>query len=145
MHIKNIFGNFVLSIRIEMKKHLRYVLCNFTLIVNCIQGPALDLLERGIDDVMCMRLAQHLTSKDLDPLRAWLLDRDTDKDFLQKTQENYSAFRIAEFAFVIIHEWHKRKCPKSLQQLYELMQNADIDGHIFCVVWFSLSYTFSNV
>ena len=30
----------------------------FYLFVNCIQGPARDLLERGIDDVMCMRLAQ---------------------------------------------------------------------------------------
>ena len=123
-----------MSIRIGMKKRLRYALCTLTFLVNCVQGPARDLLEQGIDDVVCMRLAHHLTSKDLDPLRAWLLDRETDKDFLQKTQENYSAFRIAEFAFVIMHEWRERKSPKSLQQLYELMQNADIDGHIFCVV-----------
>ena len=110
-----------------------------TLFVNCIQGPARDLLERGIDDVVCMRLAQHLTSKDLNPLRAWLLDREDDKDFLQQTQENYSAFRIAEFAFVIMHEWRNRKCPKSLQQLHDLMLNAEIDGHIFCMVRFSFS------
>ena len=120
-------------------------LCTLTLFWNCIQGPARDLLERSIEDVMCMRLAQHLTSKDLDPLRAWLLDREADKDFLQKTQENFSAFRIAEFAFVIMHEWRKRKSPRSLQQLYDSMQNADIDGHIFCMVWFSLPYTFSYV
>ena len=73
------------------------------------------------------------------PLRAWLLDREDDKDFLQQTQENYSAFRIAEFAFVIMHEWRNRKCPKSLQQLHDLMLNAEIDGHIFCMVRFSFS------
>ena len=125
-----------------MKKRLRYALCTLTFFVNCIQGPARDLLEQGIDDVVCMRLAQHLTSKDLIPLRAWLLDREDDKDFLQKTQENYSAFRIAEFAFVIMHQWRNRKCPKFLQELYELMQKSHIDGHIFCMVWFSLSYNF---
>ena len=117
-----------------MKTCCCYPLYTLTLFVNCIEGPTQALLERGIDDVVCMRLAQHLTSKDLDPLRAWLLDREADKDFLQKTQENYYGFRIAEFGFVIMHEWRKRQKPKSLQQLYDLMLNADIDGHIFCMV-----------
>ena len=102
--------------------------------MSCIEGPASDMLQGSIDDVMCMRLAQHLTSSDLHPLRAWLLDREGDQDFLQKTQENYSVFRQAEFAFVIMHEWRNRSVQPSVNKLHQLMVNANIDKHVFCRV-----------
>ena len=82
-----------------------------------------------------MRIAQCLTSRDLEPLRAWLLDRPDDSNFLQKTKEDYSEFRHAEFAFIIMHDWMERTGEPSLQQLYQLMVNADIDRHVICKVW----------
>ena len=93
-----------------------------------------DKLQEDIDDVMCMRLSQHLTYEHLHPLRAWLLDREGDEHFLQNTMGNYAGFTQAEFAFLIMHEWRERSDQPSLQQLYELMANADVDKHVFCRV-----------
>ena len=105
--------------------------------VPCIEGPDPDKLLGGIDDVLCMRISQRLTYEHLFLLRASLLDREGDEDFLLNTMGNYSGFTHAEFAFVVMHEWKKRSGLPTLKQLYRLMVNADIDKHVFCRVWFT--------
>ena len=105
-------------------------------------GPVDEDLTRCVDDSICMFIAQQLTPDSLEPLCAELLDGEDVVVYMKKIRGDYAEFRDAELAFVIMHEWMERAGESSVQQLYQILVNANIDRHAFCKVFLNSHIVF---